>query len=136
MSGRILEGFIHRSGNGVPDATNGDQGEVDDLGSFGWLRGIRDRALTLELRQRNGNIVAIPYHTIERFEFDPSEGIALTVTGQKVRLKGQNLNAEVRPAVRLFEGLTRYRVSWVQETDSRLNGGSSSGVTVVDAIDW
>ncbi len=34
---------------------------ADDLGSFGWLRGIRDRAIMLELRQKNGNVVAIGY---------------------------------------------------------------------------
>lgn len=138
MTGRILEVYTRRNamGNGAPDTSVGDQSDIDDLGCFGWLRGIRDRAFALELRRLNGYIVAVPYHAIERFEFDPSDGIALTVAGQKIRLKGRNLNGEVRPTIRLFEGLTRYRISWVQEGDGRLNASPSLSDTVIEAIEW
>lgn len=137
MSGKILERYTARNGaNGAGDAPIADQGEIDDLGCFGWLRGIRDRSLSLEFRRSNGNIMAIPYHTIDRFEFDPSEGITLSVGGREIRIKGRNLNAEARPTIRLFEGLTRHRVSWVLEVDDRIDSAVPGGKTVIDTIEW
>ena len=91
--------------------------ETDDLGSFGWLRGMRERATMLELRHKDGNITAIGYAWIEKIEFDPSHGITLHALGQVIKIQGRNLNAEVRPSVRLFQGLTKHRVPWVQESD-------------------
>lgn len=138
MTGRILEKYAGRNGagNGVTDAPIGDQGEIDDLGCFGWLRGIRDRSLSLELRKANGNIVAIPYHAIDRFEFDPSEGIKLIVCGREICIKGRHLNSEIRPTIRLFQGLTRHRVSWLRETNSRESVSVGDGATAIDAIVW
>lgn len=89
--------------------------ETEDLGSFGWLRGMRERATMLELRKKDGNITAIGYAWIEKIEFDPSEGITIHALGQKVQIQGRYLNAEVRPGVSLFQGLTRHRVPWVGE---------------------
>jgi hypothetical protein len=34
-----------------------------------------------------------------------------------VKISGRNLNAEVRPNVRLFAGILRHRVPWIQEAD-------------------
>ena len=93
--------------------------ETEDLGSFGWLRGMRERATMLELRKKDGNITAIGYAWIEKIAFNPSEGITIHALGQQVKIQGRNLNAEVRPGVSLFQGLTRHRISWVQETDTR-----------------
>jgi hypothetical protein len=137
MTGKILERYTTRNGaNGAADAPIAAQGEIDDLGCFGWLRGIRDRSLSLELRKANGNIVAIPYHAIDRFEFDPSEGILLSVGGREIRIKGRHLNAEIRPAIRLFEGLTRHRVSWLRETDLRESGVMPDCTAAIDTIVW
>lgn len=140
MTGRILERYTGRNGrnamNGTNTAVPADENEIDDLGCFGWLRGIRDRALSLELRRANGNIVAIPYHTIERFEFDPSDGILLACAGRAVRLKGRNLNAEVRPLVRLWEGITRHKVPWVCEADPREGLAAADAATVIYHIEW
>ena len=61
------------------------------------MRGVRDRAIMLELRRKNGNVLAIGYGWLERAEFDPSEGITLHLVGQKIRIKGRNLNDEARP---------------------------------------
>lgn len=136
MSGRILEKYAGRNGGAdlVTDAA--ESGAIDDFGCFGWLRGIRDRSLSLELRKANGNIVAIPYHAIERFEFDPSEGITLKLGAGSIRVKGRNLNAEMRPTIRLYEGMTRHRVSWVKEADSRSDAAAGGSETVIDAIEW
>jgi hypothetical protein len=138
MSDNLLHKYAGRVGERAATygAADADLDDVDDLGAFGWLRGIRDRALMLEMRKRNGNIVAIGYGWIERAEFDPSEGITLHVLGKKVGIKGRNLNQEVRPMVKLFEGIARHRVPWVRE--SLLEGVRRDPllVTVVEQIEW
>ncbi len=53
--------------------------------------------------------------------FDPSEGITLGFGGRKVTIRGRNLQAEVRPNVRLFQALVRQRVPWLQEADENRN---------------
>lgn len=94
--------------------------ETEDLGSFGWLRGMRERATMLELRKKDGNITAIGYAWIEKIEFDPSEGITIHALGQQVKIQGLNLNAQVRPGVSLYLGLTRHRVTWIEERGSEV----------------
>jgi hypothetical protein len=137
MSDKFLH---HRPGRLIEDrldpTSSPDSGGVDDFHSFGWLRGIRERATMLELRKKSGEVVAIGYSWIERVEFNPTEGITLHVHGEKIRIKGRNLNAEVRPEVRLFRGIARHRVAWVQEADrpGRLNGDEMA--TMVDEIVW
>ena len=137
MNGRILEKYTSRSAADADGTIAQDEiGGVDDVGCFGWVRGIRDRAICVELRQENGNIVAIPYHGIERFEFDPSEGISLTVSGKKIRLRGRNLNAEVQSTIRLFEGLARHRVPWIREVSQSESASMEDNATVIDSIQW
>lgn len=133
----ILQRYAARSGD--PPAGGGEPGEVeaaDDLGSFGWLRGIRDRAVMLELRRKDGNVLAVGYGWLEKAEFNPSEGITLSIVGQKIRIKGRNLNAEVRQSVRLFEGITRHRVPWLQEADEPQSMEAGDDATIIDAIEW
>src|SRR5438105_6004350 len=61
------------SSSGTADA---EAETADDLGAFGWLRGIRDRAITLELRKATGHMLAIDYSGLE-IEFDLSGDIIL-----------------------------------------------------------
>lgn len=89
--------------------------EEDDLGAFGWLRGQKERAVMLELRKRSGNSIGRGYAWLEGAEFDPSVGITLYFLGKTVKIIGSNLNAEIRPNVRLFNGILRHRVPWIQE---------------------
>jgi hypothetical protein len=90
----------------------------------------------LELRKKSGDVLAIGYHWIERVEFNPTDGITLHVHGDKIRIKGRNLNAEIRPEVRLFDGIARHRVAWVQEADRSSNLNGSERATVVEKIEW
>lgn len=119
-----------RQQNGAEAAT-----ETDDLGAFGWLRGSKDRTVMLELRRRNGNITGLGYSWLERAEFDPSQGITLYFLGKTVKIIGSNLNAEVRPNVRLFAGILRHRVTWIQEADQAAAMRAGKDVTVVERID-
>lgn len=109
---------------------------TDDLGAFGWLRGVKDFSRMLELRRKDGSILAVGYGYLDHAEFNPSEGITLSVAGRKIRIKGRNLNAEARPTVRLFEGITRHRVPWIQEADRGGSLQAGDGETVIDSIEW
>src|SRR5579862_2625798 len=140
MIDRPLDKYLARKGGDAEHDTDHDTAAgddaTDDLGSFGWLRGVRDRALMLELRKKDGTIAALPYAYIERADFDPSQGITLHVMGKHVRIKGRNLNGETRPQVRLFNGITRHRVPWVRQASG--NSASSAGESdaVIESIEW
>lgn len=106
----------------------------DDLGAFGWARGIKDRAIMLELRKRTGDVVAIGYSFIERIDFDPSEGITIHTLGKRISITGSNLSAEVRPGVSLLAGLCRHRVPWIQESPLNLAADGTLQLTSIDRI--
>jgi len=109
---------------------------LDDLGAFGWLRGFRERAAMLELRKKTGNILAIPYGWIERAEFDPSEGITLYTCGKIITIRGRNLNSDIRPHIRLFQGIAQHRVLWIQESEQSASLQAAKDATVVEQIQW
>jgi hypothetical protein len=137
MSDKILQKFAAKAGEKAANLAIADEPDiVDDLGTFGWLRGMHERAVMLELRKTNGNILAVGYGWLERAEYNPSEGITLHVVGRQIRIRGRNLNAEVRPLVRLFQGITRHRVPWVQEISELAAMRAGKGETVVEAIEW
>ncbi|HEX2839356.1 MAG TPA: hypothetical protein VHN77_14660 [Phycisphaerales bacterium] len=145
MPDRLLDKYLGTHGKGsAGGASPGDDlagtsfdGEsLDDLGCFGWLRGVRDRALMLELRKNDGSIMAVSYGYLERAEFDPTDGITLHVMGRTVRITGRNLNAEIRPNLRLFHGITRYRVPWIQEAGSLDQLGADDKGVVVEGVEW
>lgn len=125
---------------------------TDDLGCFGYLRGVRDRAVMLELRKRDGSVTAFGYGWLERAEFDPSGCITLVFVGRTVRLRGKNLNgAPASPSgganpgagtvpvagegVRLFDAIVRQRVPWVAESSRDAGEGSSGNAGRAPVID-
>ncbi len=95
-----------------------DSDEMLDLGSFGWLRGVRERAIMLEFRLKDGRITAFSYAWLERASFDPSKGITLRFAGTEVHIIGRNLDSEPRPTVQLFSGIVRHRVPWIAESSA------------------
>jgi hypothetical protein len=60
----------------------------------------------------------------------------LHVHGDKIRIKGRNLNAEIRPEVRLFQGIARHRVAWVQEADRPVRLKGDDRTTIIEEIVW
>src|SRR6267154_4781186 len=95
----ILDRFLHRvPATGANENHLHEENEIDDLGVFGFLRGSKERAAMLELRKRDGQILAVGYGMFE-VEFNPSEGITLHFADRKVRIHGRNLNAEARPKI-------------------------------------
>ncbi len=90
----------------------------------------------LELRKKSGNLTAIPYSWIERVDFNPTVGITLHAQGEEIHIKGRNLNSEARPNVRLFQGITQHRVTWVREANRRRDLNVSEYITVIEEISW
>lgn len=134
MTANILDRYAPRvaeSKRTQPD----EPGALDDLGAFGILRGVQDRSLMLEVRLANGNSVAFNYSYLVQASFDPSQGIILQFGGKKVMISGSNLNAEIRPNLRLYEAILRHRVPWVREADRHDVRAAPSGSVVIDGID-
>jgi hypothetical protein len=137
MNGDLLKRYTTRAGeNGADADVSADAEGCDDFGAFGWLRGVQDRAVSLELRRKGGDILAIGYSWIERVQFDPSEGITLHCGKQTIRFRGRNLNSEIRPQVRLFEGICWHRVPWLVEADRPADLAAGNGGTVIERIEW
>jgi len=137
MTDSILEKYTGRRPvetnpqNGSPD----EEG-LDNLGAFGLLRGIRDRAIMLEFRKKDGNALALAYAWLESAEFDPSEGITLQFGSRKIRLIGRNLNLVGPSGIGLFTAITRHRASWVQEADEPMSWQAGENSTVIERIEW
>jgi hypothetical protein len=106
------------------------------MGCFGWSRGLHIRPISLELRRRTGHILAVNYSYIQKIEFEPATGIILHVSGQIIEIKGRNLNTEIRAGIRLFCGMARFRVPWIQEMDRTSGMQATASATVVEAILW
>lgn len=134
MSGNILERYAPRAAES-PRKKEDETGALDDLGAFGLLRGVQDRSLMLELRLANGNSMAFNYNYLVQATFDPSVGMILQFGGKQVTISGSNLNAEIRPNVRLYQAILRHRVSWVQEADRATSLRAPQGSVVVDTIE-
>lgn len=130
--GDELRKYLGRTGGSGAEADESDL-DSEQFGAFCWLRGVKDRAVCLELRKKDGEILAINYGWIERFQFTPADGITLSASGQKFRIKGRNLNAEARP---LFQNICRHRVLWVMETDRTANVKAGQEATVIEKIEW
>jgi len=136
MSDRLLDRYTGRrqAGDGETDTLAEADGH-EDLGAVGWLRGPRDRAIMLELRKKDGTVIAVAYSFIDRVEFNPSEGITIRCGQEKIRIKGRGLNTEIRPQVRLFQGITRQRVPWIQEADASSLIRADKNSVIVESIE-
>ncbi|MCA9078634.1 MAG: hypothetical protein KDA93_26645 [Planctomycetaceae bacterium] len=129
MSDSLLDKYVGRRKESDPSPVIPEAEGDEDCGAFGWLRGVRDRAVMLELRHKNGCISAFGYAWLDAVEFDPSTGLTLRFSGRTVKISGRNLNAEARPMIRLVDGIIRHRVSWIREAD-----GSAGLVAGKDAV--
>lgn len=109
-----------------------DAGGEESLGAFGLLRGVRDRAVMLELRRRDGSMVAFNYAWLERIDFDASDGIVLKFGGHTVKIAGRNLGGG---GARLLDGICRHRVPWIQESDSAAERRADRTATIIEQIE-
>lgn len=137
----MSDNILHKYTGRAPAVTNepsetSDADGTEDLGAFGWCRGARDTCRMLELRRRTGNVMAIPYAYISAVLFDASDGITVKCGDMNIVIRGRNLNSEARPQVRLFQGLTRHRVPWIQEAERSGSVQTSREGVHIDTIEW
>ncbi len=130
---------VRPQGRAEPEAALIDE-QGEDFGCFGYLRGVKERAVMLELHKKTGNIRAIPYAWIESIDYDPSDGLTLRCSVSLIRIKGRNLH-HIGPtadtsAVSLFGALCRQRVPWIRESGKPEVVGADVAITLIDQIDW
>jgi hypothetical protein len=108
--------------NRAPAGGEAGKEETDEesCSAFGFLRGVRDHALALELRFADGNSEWLSYSCLVSWRFNPSAGLLLKFTSDVVTLvliRGSNLDALVHQSVDLPHGIQRHRIVWVRELD-------------------
>lgn len=138
MGDDVLERFTRRVGNSsaLPSAMGEhDPDSAEDYASFGWLRGVRERALMLELRKLDGRVMAVGYAWLERVEYEPEAGITLVLPGLTVKIKGSGLNTALPSGVRLLEGILRHRVPWIAESGRADTLRERQAVTI-ERVEW
>lgn len=136
MTDKLLDKYTKRAPTSDASPVEAEPDEAENLGCFGWLRGVRDRSLMLELRKKDGHVLAVGYSWLERVEFEPEEGITLHLPGRKVRIKGSGLNTDCRPTVRLFDGIIRHRVPWIRESDRTELLQAENDAVTIESIAW
>jgi hypothetical protein len=133
MSGKLLEKYATRP----VDALAGEpEGDAEDLGAFGFLRGMQARSIMVELRRRGGETLAVAYGFIDRVHLDPSDSITLYCGRRTITIRGKNLNYEIRPNFTLFRALICARAPWLAETDQSAMLQSGTHAVVIEAIEW
>jgi hypothetical protein len=125
----------------APDRSNAatdPNSDEEECRAFGYLRGIRDRALSLEFRFADGHSLAFPYTWLGTMKYQPSAGILLKFNGDEITLvllEGSNLNALVNGSVSLYDrGLQRHRVTWVREMHKQEVPNAREGEVTVRCI--
>lgn len=112
--------------------------DEDDCRAFGYLRGIGDRASSLELRFANGNREAFPYSWLGPAKYNPSTGILLKFVGDLVYLvliEGTNLNTLMNNVISLYDrGILRHRITWLREMTRQELENASEGEATVEHI--
>ena len=107
--------------------------------AFGYLRGLHDRALAIELRLRNGNRDYFSYSHLASWRYNPSVGLLLKFTDDLVTLvlvRGSNLDALVKQSVNLTDrGLQRHRILWLREMDETELRRAGKGEPTIDRIE-
>jgi hypothetical protein len=119
-------------------ATDDAGSDEDSRPAFGYVRGLNDRALALQLRYRNGNSDWFSYSLLASWRYNPSVGLLLKFAGDIITLvliRGSNLDATVsKNSVKLLQGLQHHRITWVREMDEDELRESGPGAPKIDGI--
>jgi hypothetical protein len=136
MSDSLIDKYAKRTPFPDPHRLELEEGETENRGCFGWLRGIRDRAYMLALHKKDGHVLALSYSWVQRIEYEPQAGITLYLPDMQVRVQGTGLNAEAKPTIRLLDGVIRHKVPWIRECDAAEILRAGDGGVAVERIDW
>lgn len=118
-----------------PAVPDDDPDAADDCGCYGLLRGVKERAVMLDLHLKTGNRVAFAYALLDRVTYDPSAGLTLRFYGVEVKLVGRNLARPGASGASLLDALHRHRVPWIREVDELQSWPVAPDVTVVTQIE-
>jgi hypothetical protein len=120
--------------------TKEGEAETASCKAFGYLRGIRDSATSVEFRFLSGNSTWFPYSCLGAWKFNPSEGLLLKFNSDLIYLvliRGSNLDKPLNEgAINLTNaGLQRHRVLFVREmTQEEIRQVGEIGPTI-DSIE-
>ncbi len=125
-----------REANSQPAEANEDEAST---ACFGYLRGVRDRALEIEFRRSvEGDSISFPYSWLGPTRYHPSIGIQLLFVGPEtylVTIRGRNLN-QVTDGVSLYErGILRHRVTWVGESQRQIPVRMEEIYSIIDRVE-
>lgn len=137
MSDSSLE-LLRRVSAGRASGPREEAQEEEELccAAFGFLRGLRERAITLEFRFADGNKLALPYSWLGPVSYNPSTGLLLKFVGDRITLiliEGTYLEARVS-GTGLHEGILRNRVVWVREMSTQEVCDAKQAETTVECI--
>lgn len=115
-------------------------GDEDVCLAFGYLRGLRDRALNIVFhRLREGDTVTFPYSWLGPTRLHPSVGLQMLFVGSElflVTVRGRHLTRPVAQGIDLHErGIVRHRVTWVREMPAEESRALKADECVVDRIE-
>jgi hypothetical protein len=123
-------------GKGAPAAADEEEGATP---AFGFLRGVRDRALNIEFRRAvEGDEVSFPYGWLGPTRHHPSIGIQLLFAGSElylVSLRGRNLNSSAEGVSLYDRGILRHRVTWCRETPREESRVLPESACVIERIE-
>lgn len=137
-----LKGILNAERPAAPSPVKDSEPEAGEAScaAFGYLRGIRDTAASLELRFKAGDSMWFPYGWLGTWRYNPSEGLLLKYSGDLVYLvliRGSNLDRPLNEgSINLTRGgLQRHRVLWLCEmTEEEIRQVGESGPTI-DSIE-
>lgn len=112
-----------------------DPDAFEDCGTFGLLRGTKERAIMLNLKLKTGDEDAFAYALLERVTFQRSIGIGLRFPGIQVMLSGRHLHKPVGTGVSLLEALHRHRVPWISELDEVRSWTHADEVPIITRVE-
>jgi hypothetical protein len=137
-----LKGILQTERPATPSPNkDGDaEGGEASCAAFGYLRGIQDRAASLEFRFKDGNSMGLSYSWLGTWQYNPSEGLLLKFSGDVVALvliRGSNLDLPLNDGhMNLTSGgLQRQRVVWIREmAEEDIKSVGETGPTI-DSIE-
>ena len=102
--------------------------------------GLRDQALQVEFRLRNGNSEWFSYDLLGHWRHNPSEGLLLKFAGgdvvSLVLIRGSNLDALVSDIINLTDrGFQRARITYVREMEEEELRRAGEGEPSIDRIE-
>ncbi|MCB2078433.1 MAG: hypothetical protein KDE55_12130 [Novosphingobium sp.] len=133
-----LSGNPHLSGRPLAKQQKAMEGTEGACPAFGYLRGLHERASSIEFRMGGGSSIWFPYAWLGTVTFDPSQGLLIKFSGDLtylVLIRGSNLDRAVESGIDLIRaGLQRHRILWMREMDEEEAEQETGSGPTIDSI--